>query len=163
MPMPEFWLDSNCLIEPKQRYYPFDVVPAFWTFLEQKGREGIIASCALVYTELERIEDELAEWAKRQQANGFFVEPDAGVQSFMDDIQAYMVTRYEEHHIAEFMSGADPWLIAHARVHGGRIVTHEKGKPNAVQPKIPDVADHFGLKPTLDIITLLRELGASFK
>ena len=159
--MPEFWLDANCLIEPKQHYYPFDVWPVFWAFLEQKGKDGVIASCARVYTELQGIQDELAEWAEKQRAEGFFIEPDLAVSSFLSDIRTYLTTCHKEHRIVRFMDGADPWLIAHAKIQGGRIVTHETEKRHKHEIKIPDVANHFGVD-TLGIVALLRELGAKF-
>jgi len=58
--MPEFWLDSDCLMQSKNRYYGFDIVPGFWAFLEQKGKDGIIGSCHRVYTELQSVKDELS-------------------------------------------------------------------------------------------------------
>lgn len=50
--MPEFWLDSDTFIRAKNEAYGFDIAPGFWTFLEQKATEGIIASSSLVYHEL---------------------------------------------------------------------------------------------------------------
>lgn len=30
-----YLIDSNVLIEAKNRYYAFDIAPGFWTWLEQ--------------------------------------------------------------------------------------------------------------------------------
>jgi hypothetical protein len=144
--MPKFWLDSSCLIESKNRYYGFDIVPGFWAFLEQKAKDGIIASCLLVYTELQELEDELSRWAREQKEKGFFVAPDASVQAVVSDVSQYVSNRYDMHHVAKFLAGADPWLIAHAKVDGGRIVTHETPAPTGKKPKIPDVAGVFGVE-----------------
>jgi len=159
--MPELWLDCNCLIESKNRYYGFDIVPGFWAFLEQKARDGSVGSCLLVYNELQAQEDELSEWARRQNDKGFFEAPDASVQAVLGTIANYVNNHYEPPYASHFLAGADPWLIAHASVHGGRIVTQEVSAPRSKTPKIPDVAAQFGVK-TLNIFQLLRELGASF-
>ncbi|OGO04693.1 MAG: hypothetical protein A2Y60_07525 [Chloroflexi bacterium RBG_13_54_9] len=162
--MPEFWLDTNSFIESKKGPYGFDIVPGFWTFLEQKANEGIIASSSLVYDELKEVEDDLLKWAKQRENTGFFVEPDASVQATFIDIADHVNNRYPPHQASHFLDGADPWIIAHAKAHGGRVVTFEKSAPNAQKPKIPDVCDcdKFSVK-TLNVYEMLRELGASFQ
>jgi len=89
------------------------------------------------------------------------VDPDASVQAALSKVADYVWEHYPPHNAAAFLDGADPWLIAHASVHGGRIVTHEVSAPSGRKPKIPDVGDKFGVK-TLNIFQLLRELSASF-
>lgn len=160
--MPEFWLDSDCLIQSKNFYYGFDIVPGFWHFLEQKAKDGIIGSCLLVYEELQGSEDELSQWARDQNEKGFFVAPDGSVQAVLGQVSEHVNSRYEKHLGAAFLGGADPWLIAHAKVGGGRVVTHETAAPRGKAPKIPDVANEFGVE-TLVLWKLLRELGASFR
>lgn len=161
--MPEFWLDADSLITPKRGPYGFDIAPAFWSFLEQKANEGIIASSVVVWGELRNgTEDELREWAQKRNDSGFFVDPDESVQAAFREIAHHVNTKYPAHRASKFLSDADPWLIAHARAHGGRVVTFEKRVAAASKkPKIPNVADEFGVK-TLDIYELLRELGFSF-
>lgn len=161
--MPEFWLDSNSFIEPNKGPYGFDIAPGFWTFLEEKANDGTIASSLLVYDELQSgVEDELHDWANQRKANGFFVEPDASVQTAFRQIADYVKNNYPDHQASQWLDGADPWIIAHAKVHGGKVVTFEKRAPHSSKPKIPDVCDQFDLK-TLNIYELLRELGASFR
>ena len=40
--MQRFCLDSNVFIQAKNGPYGFDIVPAFWEFLDKKAEEGII-------------------------------------------------------------------------------------------------------------------------
>ena len=51
--MPDYWLDSDSLIQTKNGPYGFDIAPTFWNFIEQKMNEGVIASSIMVYGELE--------------------------------------------------------------------------------------------------------------
>ena len=160
--MPEFWLDADSLIESKKGPYAFDIVPGFWTFLEQKAAEGIIASSFTVYKEFEdyEAEDDLLQWAKQQKDVGFFVEPDTIVQTIFRQIADYVNNTYPQHNASDFLNGADPWIIAHAKAYGGRVVTFETSAPYAKTPKIPDVGDHFDVK-CLNVYQMARELGMS--
>ena len=161
-PMPEYWLDSDTFIESSKRFYHPDIVPGFWTFLQQKGEETIIASCLRVYEELQYLQDELSKWAAELYDTGFFVAPDARVQAALSEIADHVKNNYPDHNASKFLDGADPWVIAHAKVHGGRVVTFEtQVPPTSRKPKIPNVADRFGVR-TVDVYRLLRELGASF-
>ena len=160
--MPEFWLDTDIFIRSKNEFYSFDIAPGFWTFLDQKVAGGIIASSRLVYDELHNgAEDELREWAEARKDSGLFIEPDSDVQAAFQDIANYVNANYPLHQAAEFLSGADPWIIAHAKAHGGRVVTFEVSAPRSQKPKIPDVGSAFGVK-AMNIYEVLRELGASF-
>ena len=58
--------------------------------------------------------------------------------------------------------GADPWIIAHTKVDGGRVVTYEIWVPsNSTKLKIPNVCDAFDVKD-IRVVQMLREIGASF-
>jgi len=158
--VPEYWLDANVFIESKNRYYAFDLVPGFWRLLEQKCVEGVIASSTLVYDELEKGADDLAEWAKNQKA--LFVEPDQAVQSRFTDIANYVNSRYPATQARQFLAGADPWLIAHAKTYGDVVVTREDRVPShSSKAKIPNVCDYFGIG-SIDLFEMLRRLRAQF-
>jgi len=138
--MPNFWLDTDSLIQAKNGPYGFDIAPGFWAFLEQKASEEIIASSVIVYGELEDgAEDDLLQWAKQQKDVGFFVDADLLVQTAFRQIADYVNNTYLQYQASEFLNGADPWIIAHAKAYGGRVVTFEKRAPNSKKPKIPDI------------------------
>jgi len=160
--MPEFWIDADSLIESKKGPYAFDIAPGFWMFLEQKAAEGIIASSSTVYKEFEDYgaEDDLLQWARKQKDVGFFVEPDTIVQTFFRQIADYVNNTYPSHEASDFFSGADPWIIAHAKAYGGRVVTFETSAPHSQKPKIPDVGNQFGVN-CLNVYQMARELGMS--
>ena len=160
--MPDFWLDTNSLIEPKNGPYGFDIAPGFWAFQEQKATEGIIASSVTVYNELENgAEDDLLQWARKQKDVGFFVDADPLVQTAFRQIADYVNNTYPQHQASDFLNGADPWIIAHAKAYGSRVVTFEKGAPNSKKPKIPDICQQFGMEDCLNLYEMARELGMS--
>jgi predicted nucleic acid-binding protein len=143
--MPDFWLDTDTLIRSKNEAYGFDIAPRFWEFLDEKAREGVIASSRLVYDEIHHgAEDELRNWVNARRET-LFIEPNPDVQSAFRDIADYVANeqRYAQHHVAQFLNKADPWIIAHANASGGAVVTFESRQPQSQRPKIPDVCDHF--------------------
>jgi len=157
--MPEYWLDADSLIRTKNGPYGFDIAPGFWEFIEEKVAAGVIASSLVVYDELEDgDEDDLLLWARKQKENGLFIEPDGVVQTIFRQIVDYVNGKYPQYQASEFLDGADPWIIAHAKAYGGRVVTFEVSAPASKDPKIPDVGDKFGVK-TLNIYKMARELG----
>jgi len=159
--MTNFWLDADSLITPKNGPYGFDIAPGFWRFMEQKAAEGAITSSITVYGELEEgAEDDLLQWAEKQKDTGFFIEPDLLVQTIFRQVADYVNNAYPQHNASEFLDGADPWLIAHAKAYGGRVVTFETSAPTSKRPKIPDVSEKFDVK-CLNVYEMARELGMS--
>ncbi len=64
-------LDANVFITAKNTYYSLDLVPAFWSWIEQQAAAGALASTDLIYEELRAGKDELADWVKdRKERRG---------------------------------------------------------------------------------------------
>ena len=161
--MPDFWMDSDSLIIPHRGPYRFGSIPQFWDFLEEKAREGVIASPELVLVkELSAgpgdEQDVLEQWAKELKGI-MFLEAGESVQSSYNEVVDYVQnnSRFKDYWIAKFLDGADPWVIAYAKAIGGRIVTFETPQPEAKKPKIPDVAGHFGIR-CINLYDMLTEL-----
>jgi hypothetical protein len=144
---PNYWLDTNALIESKKRWYRFEVVPGFWAFLDAKVAEGLISSPLRVYEELvDRTDDELAAWAKDRKGPPLFVDPSEEVQHALAEVVNHVNTNFGPTKATnDFLNGADPWLVAYARVLGGTVVTLEAGSTPGKTPKVklPDVCDDF--------------------
>ncbi|MBI2909639.1 MAG: DUF4411 family protein [Chloroflexi bacterium] len=153
----QFWLDADSPITPSRGPYRFSFGTALWDFLHQQADEKLIGSSTLVLGEL-RDGDELAQWARQQVS--LFIVPDDSVQRAFSEVADKVngAARFQPQHVQAFLSGADPWIIAHARAYGGRIVTFEKPEPASTKPKIPDVASAFGLS-CLSLWDMLGELG----
>ena len=158
--VPKFWLDTNVFITPKNSYYSFDIAPGFWTFIDEQAETGEIAAPALVYDELvDRSDDQLAQWARERRGSPLFVKPSASVQSDLTRIADHVTSRYEPNQAADFLKGADPWVIAHAIAEGGIVVTLEtKVPPGSTKVKIPNICEHFGIAWT-SMFEMLSALG----
>ncbi len=60
---------------------------------------------------------------------------------------------------AEFLKGADPWVIAHAKTSGATVVTGEVVvSDNSTHVKIPNVCNNFSVD-YIDPFTMMRTLG----
>ncbi len=72
------------------------------------------------------------------------------------------IPSYAEPNRNLFLSGADPWLIAKAKVLDATVVTHETlVGPDSKKVKIPNVCRHFETR-CCDIYDLLDRLSARF-
>ena len=156
------WLDTDTFITAKDGPYAFDILPGFWRFLDQKASDGAISSSTEVYDELVRGSDDLAIWARQRRNTDLFIAPSWAVQSALSVIANHVSAQYEPTYATAFLSGADPWVIAHAMVDSGKVVTFEKAVPTSSKKvKIPNVCQYYGIE-SLDLYEMLRRLGAAF-
>ena len=163
--MPDYWLDSDALMRPKDGPYSFQLVPQFWRFIEERAAQGVIASSVLVYREICKAHesDPLRAWAEARPGPPLFREPSEAVQRCLGQIADFVNANYRPEFAAKFLGGADPWLIAHAKTEGGKVVTFEAlVGPNAKEPKIPNVCRAFGVSDSINTYQMLIELKANF-
>lgn len=155
-----YLLDSNVLIDAKNRYYPFDVCPGFWDWLDRASREGTVTSVGRVYQELVKKDDELAAWVKERR--GVFLEPDEATVDAMREAARWVMARepaYTPAARAEFLSKADYYLVGAALAQKGTVITNEMADPKAKRRvKIPDACDALGVHCTTPF-TMLRTEG----
>lgn len=159
-----YLLDSNVFIEAKNRYYGYDFCPGFWDWLDQAQQAGDVATITSIYDELAGKGDELSEWVEARNDDNWFIDvSDEPTQMAFADIAAYVTaSNYTAPAKGDFLGGADPWLIAKARVIDATIITHETFDPNAKRKVfIPNVCKQFGVS-YMDTFTLLRNFSASF-
>jgi hypothetical protein len=154
-------LDANVFIEAARRYYAFDIVPPFWQILVNHGNSGRMLSIDRIKNELNRGNDELAEWAN----NSFHMcfASTAG-EDIIDSYRQIMIwsqdqSQYTEGAKAEFASVADAWLVAYALAKGCIVVTHEQFDANIRRRiKIPNVCRAFDVE-YVDPFRMMRVLG----
>ena len=160
--MPEFWLDTNVLIEARNGPYGFDIAPGFWTALDELSGRGEIRMSSLVYEELVAgVQDDLALWIRERRRSGLVVEPDEEVQAALREIADYVNGNFMASRAATFLRGADPWVIAHALVSDGIVVTQEARVPaNSTRVKIPNICTVFRVG-SINTYRMLRELDVS--
>lgn len=164
--MHRYWLDANVLIEAHNRSYPFDVATTFWRSLAGQIEEGNIVSARRVYKEVaeqERHQDAVANFVRSRRQ--YLCQPSSKeVDAFVGKVEDYIFNsgRYLATEAWRFSRGADPWVIAHAAVDSGVVVTKESAlRPEAQVIRIPDVCSHFEVK-CVDTIEMFRQLGITF-
>lgn len=160
-----YLLDANVFIEAKRRYYAFDICPGFWDALQVHHSKGLLASVDRVKKELEQGKDELSKWAKSTIAAKFFIDTsDGDVVHWYSQIVAWVSGRQQflPEAKANFVAGADGWLIAYAKVKQLTVVTHEVLAPE-VRKKvpIPNVCSVFDVL-YIDTFEMLRALNTRF-
>lgn len=160
-----YLLDANVFIEAKGRYYSFDICPGFWTWINRQFPIGDdVASIVKVYDELTDGNDTLAEWIKNRKNDGFFLSvSDESTQSAFKEIATTVqngpCTAAAK---ANFLSKADPWLIAKALAIGATVVTHEQPAPEArKRVLIPNICEDFGVS-YVNTFDMLRKMKVSF-
>jgi len=156
-----YLLDANVFIEAYQQHYAFEVVPAFWDWLDQAGANGRVASVRKVLEELNGRQDHLSGWAAERR--GLFLDEDDHVLSSLTTVSTWASSNgYRASAVTDFLDSGDYFLIAHAHAHGHTVVTHERPAPGSVKKiKIPDVCDGLSV-PYINTSAMLRRERARF-
>jgi hypothetical protein len=160
----KYLLDANTFIEAKNRYYNMTVCPAYWLWILQRFAAQDVASIAMVGDELKKGDDELAAWA-RDNADLFITIHDEDTQICFATVANLVMQKGGEMKpgaVEEFLSGADPWLIAKAMATGAAVVTHESYNPEKKKKfLIPNVCEAFGVA-WMNTFDMLYKLEARF-
>lgn len=156
-----YWLDANVFIEAKNNAYAFDIAPGFWEAIESLAKSNRIRCPDRVRTELLSIKDELSAWVGTVEPSGLFAGADQAVQRQVGNIAQFVQNNYETAQSKYFLDAADPWIIAHADLDKGVVVTLEQLAPsNSKRVKIPNICKHFNV-PYMNTYFMLRKLGVS--
>ncbi|MCT3321774.1 DUF4411 family protein [Lactobacillus johnsonii] len=180
--MTKYLLDSNCFIEPMKRYYGFKIFPSFWEWFGKEINKTnsllIVPKC--VSNEI-NVDPNLAQWSQKNLVSVIYDENQdpliwaeyGKVIKYIQDCGAYKSSSINEW---KKIGKADPLLIAIAIKYNYQIVTFEKGSgqfaydknnrwnwkgnggPMGHEPKIPDIARHFGIT-CLSLFELEKKLN----
>jgi hypothetical protein len=137
----KYLLDSDVLINAKNFHYGMGFCPAFWDWLIDRNKAGVVTSIQPVFDEIQGSDDELAEWAKGKGAALFKQEADtATFEQVLEWTRLALPQRrpYEQGAVSKFLSGADAFLVAHALMHKLVVVTHETPSDSFAKLKIPN-------------------------
>lgn len=153
----KFLLDSNIFITPYRQYYPFDLAPGFWIQLEKNLKLNNVITLDVVASEVSKMENELATWIRNLTNFNTL-----SIKSYSFTVNYGKVINYVQNcglyrgeALRNWAQGniADPWLIAVAMDIGATIITEEASagpglsiNNKSKNAKIPDVANHFGIK-----------------
>jgi len=110
----------------------------------------------MVLAELERIEDDLREWAAA--STDLFVEIDDGQQQ---TVRAILADFRGLIHPGEDRVNADPFVIALAICGGHTVVSQERASGNPDTPKIPNVCSARGVQ-CMDFLGLIEQQRWTF-
>jgi hypothetical protein len=151
-----YLLDSNIFIQAKNFHYGMDFCPAFWDWLIEKNKAGIVFSIDKVADEIFAGNDELTVWAKNNK--NLFRKTDAQVTANLSVVSNWATNQnYEQGAINIFLQAADYFLVAHAMTENHILVTHEVHSDSVKKIKIPDVCTGLRLSFTTPYDMLRRE------
>lgn len=158
-----YLLDSNVMIEAKNRYYGFEICPGFWRWIEQVHDDSKIFSIHAVRDEILAGEDDLTDWAKSLPTS-FFINRGADTVPHLSELARWTgsSTHYTPAAKAEFLSAADYYLVAQAKEHGFVVVTHEIASNAKKRVKIPEAAAALGVR-TMSPFDVMRVEGARLR
>lgn len=151
--MSEHTLDANILIN-LQRLYPRDIFEFLWAGMEQAVADGLLCVCENIHDEVGQGGDDLYDWVDNQQ--GFV----CGVTQEEVDLATEISNDHPEW-VQDRKNAGDPWIIAHAKEDGLKIVTEERRAGANVSDKnqkIPNVADEHSVA-CIRFFDLVRLMG----
>jgi len=158
-----YLIDSDVFIDAKNRHYGFDIVPAFWTWIEQQHRAGRVYTVQRVADEVLAGGDELADWMAAQPATFRLAARPEDQPALQTGSQWAAGAGYHQAAVATFLQVGDYFLVAQALSHGFTVVTQEAPDPvvSKKRIKIPDACKAVGVS-WLTPFTMLRTEGARF-
>ncbi|HST46292.1 DUF4411 family protein [Jatrophihabitans sp.] len=157
-----YLLDANVLIDAKNRYFAFDIVPAFWDWLAAQHSAGKVFIVQAVHDEIVSGGDELANWVKAQPAS-FSLAPTAADAASLTSVSAWANgSGFKAAAVSDFLQAADYFIVAQALTLGFAVVTLEKPDPlSKKRIKIPDACAAVGVT-WITPFEMLRAEGAKF-
>ncbi len=157
-----YLLDANVFIDAKNRYFAFDIVPAFWDWLVAQHRSGNAFTVQAVYDEIIGGGDDLAAWMKAQPAS-FRIPAGSADSVGLSTVSAWVNgAGFKPAAVSEFLAAADYFIVAQALTLGYTVVTHETPDPaSKKRVKIPDACSAAGVA-WVSPFTWLRNSGARF-
>jgi predicted nucleic acid-binding protein len=172
-----FLVDSNVLIDPFKpfkKYYPFDFGTSFWDFLTSNIKSGNIVLLSKVYNEITDIPkkgDALNTWIIGLKSKVVSHKTQEILFEYKNVIQYLQTSQilYNPRALRAWSGpvAADAWLVATAKAFGYELVTFEEpdkelGRKISRNPRIPDVAHHFGIN-CIDLFQMMRLFNFKFQ
>lgn len=149
--------DTSAFINGWRDHYQPTTFPSVWKLIEDAAGDGRIITPRAVFKELQKRDDDVAAWARDRLE--IVREPSSAVQQEAGIILSQLPN-------PGVRDGADPFVIAEAKVNSMTVVTYE-GRSFSGEPtknwskKMPGICNKMGV----DCSTLpeaLAMLGGSF-
>lgn len=144
--MTRYWIDASSIIWCNHDFLRLDTVPKYWEWLETKMNDGFVVTHKAVFDEIIRgaeaeRPDPIAVWVKNRKGAWCSFGCTDESKSLLGDIAEHCYNKYRFEVAKEFLSSADPLLIARAAVDDdGIVVTQESVVKD---PRIPSICDLF--------------------
>lgn len=136
-----FCFDTSAFLDAWTRSYPPDVFPPLWRAIEDEIAAGRIIAPEEVRVEFAKKDDSILKWAKKQRE--LFVDLDNAQQLTVSEILSRFPKLIDTR---RGRSGADPFVVALAKVRGAVVVTGENDDGSPKSPKIPTVCTAYGVR-----------------
>ena len=157
-PAQAYCLDTSSAIEWFVRTYPPAILPTLPAHMEALIAADRLRSPRAVLDELSRIDDDCCKWAKAQTK--LFLEESIEVQRVVRQLMATHQNPAKPH---KGISGADPFVIALAKVIGPHCVVVADENPGSLENrKIPFVCKAEGM-PCINFQQLMLGEGWQFR
>ncbi len=153
----KYSLDTSAIVQAWRTHYPPEVFPSVWQRLEELIDSGELRASEEVLYELERKDDEVLAWVRERE--DLIIDIDEQIQIA---VQAILAEHRRLLDTRKSRSGADPFVIALAQIHGAAVVTYERPTNSLTRPHIPDVCRALGVR-CMTFLELLREQGWVFR
>lgn len=155
-----YCIDTSSLLYLK-RHYPMAIFPSVWSRITDLADSEALYSSREVFEELKRSisQDgcEALSWAKRHPATFHDLCADSMLATQRVLAAAPDLLNSEK----PKSNQADPFVIAHAMIHGAHVVTEERPSSRGQRPKIPDVCRSLGV-PSINVHGLFSAVGWTF-
>lgn len=153
----KYSIDTSAILDGWRRYYPPDVFPQVWSKIDELIDSGVLIATEEVLSELDKKDDEVYKWAKEHSS--MFIPIDAAIQ-----IEVSGILRAHKKLIDDRKnrSGADPFVIALARIKNCTVLTGERPSNSNNRPHIPDVCSALGIR-WVNMLEMFREQGWVFR
>lgn len=164
--MTPFIVDTNFFIQAFHAHYPMDVVPSFWSKVEDLANQNLIISVDKVQAELSQHENDLKDWCDNVLPADFFKDT-FSVLSAYSQLARWATSptvQYTTQAINQFLdiNEADAWIVSYGLAQSLGVVTYEQSAPlSKKRIKIPDVCNVFNV-PCLHPIEMFRRLRVTF-
>lgn len=157
-----YLIDSDVLIDAKNRHYGFDIVPGFWRWLERAHDGGRVFTVEQVSQEVLAGKDELAAWMAARPAS-FSLKPGPDDQAALQTVAEWAnAAQYNPGVAAGFLGVGDYFLVSQASTRGFTVVTQEVPAPlSKTKLKIPDACAAVGVA-WMSPFEMLRRERAQF-
>jgi hypothetical protein len=138
----KYSIDTSSLINGFRDNYPYLNFPRLWNeHIPALVASGELRATEEVLIEVKRQDDELVQWIA-DYSDDLFIEVDEPIQH---EVKAILRDHTALIHAAgRGHSGADPFVIALAKLNVCTVVT-EEGRGSPKHPKIPDVCADLGV------------------